>query len=37
MRIGTWNVRTLYRGGALNELLKAVDKHKKLDGKVKEL
>jgi hypothetical protein len=28
---------TLYRAGALNELVKAVDKYKKLDGQGKEL
>jgi len=28
MRIATWNVRILYRAGAMNELVKEVVKHK---------
>jgi hypothetical protein len=27
MRLGTWNVRTLYRGGEMNELVKRKDKY----------
>jgi len=37
MRIATWNLRALYIGGALNELVKTVDKYNKLDGQGKEL
>jgi hypothetical protein len=35
MRIATWNVCILYRGGAMNELAKYLEKYvlcKKLDG-----
>jgi exonuclease III len=28
MRIATWNVCTLYRAGAMNELVKEMDKYK---------
>ena len=27
MRIATWNVRTLYRAGAINELVKEMDEY----------
>jgi hypothetical protein len=27
MRIATWNVRTLYRAGAMNELVQAMGKY----------
>jgi len=43
--IATWNVRRLYKAGAVNELLKEMEKYKKrinmlfkkLDGQEKEL
>jgi exonuclease III len=28
MRIATWNVRTLYRAGAMREMVKEMDKYK---------